>query len=298
MRILILPSHLNSIEKSGSSNYLISARHTSTLYYINGTDRSIIWQLSFLGASDFTCSNFNFSYQHDARILAERETTTDISIFDNANDCSSHTSPVSSGRYITLDHVKGIATQTRRLLPPQSITSCSQGNTQLLEGGSVFQGWGDKGWFSEHDSNNKLVLAGTYTDGSTTSATAMNYRAFSFAWQSTPANTKPQVYSYALSDSAANRIYVSWNGATTVQTWRFYGSSIIGDNFTVVGEATKDGFETVWTAPQHYPWVMVEAIAWDGNSLANSSYQPTFVPSSGLAAYCSNSSCPSVNTYS
>jgi len=253
--------------------------------------------LSFLGHSDFTCSNFNFSFQHDARILAERETATDISIFDNANDCSAHTSLVSSGRFITIDHQSGVATQTRRTLSPGRIGSCSQGNTQLLEGGSVFQGWGDKAWFSEHDSNDKLVLAGTFTDGSRTTASAMNYRAFSFEWQSTPANTKPQVYSYAPSTDAMIQIHVSWNGATTVQTWRYYGGNV-GDSFDVIGNATINGFETVWTAPGFYPYVMVEAVAWDGTSLRNSSYQPTFVPSSGLAAYCSNSSCPAVTTYS
>lgn len=57
--------HINSVDKSNTTgNYLVSARHTSTLYYINATDESIIWQLSYVGQSSFTCSNFNFSWQH------------------------------------------------------------------------------------------------------------------------------------------------------------------------------------------------------------------------------------------
>jgi hypothetical protein len=37
-------SHINSVDKStNTGDYLISARHTSSLYSINATDQSIIW---------------------------------------------------------------------------------------------------------------------------------------------------------------------------------------------------------------------------------------------------------------
>ncbi|KAK4889743.1 hypothetical protein LTR27_011455 [Elasticomyces elasticus] len=290
--------HINSIDKSDDGNYLVSARHTSTIYYINGTDQSIIWQLSYQGKSDFTCENFNFSFQHDARIMSRSDTVMNISLFDNAANCYDSTDRQSSGRLITIDTVAGTARQTKRILAPQGgIQSCSQGNTQVLSDGSVFQGWGDKAWFSEHNANNELVLVGTYTNTSVTETTAMNYRAFSFEWESTPNTTKPAVYSYALNDTTANTIYVSWNGATSVTTWRFYGAQQVRDMFEIIGNKTKTGFETSYRPPQFHPWVMVEAVAWDGTSLANSSYQPTFVPSSTLAVYCDDASCEAATTY-
>ncbi|KAK5137104.1 hypothetical protein LTR08_001113 [Meristemomyces frigidus] len=288
--------HINSIDKSTKTgNYLVSSRHTSTIYYINATDQSIVWQLSFQGQSDFTCVNFNFSFQHDARIRSETDTTTMISMFDNAYNCYDSTSLQSSGRFITINHVTGKATETRRTLPPNGIASCSQGNTQLLPDGHVFQGWGDHAWISEVDENDNLVFAATFSAG--TDVTAMNYRAYNFEWQSTPSNTKPSVYSYALNTYTATDVYVSWNGATTVTSWRYYGCRQVGDAFEVIGSASRLGFETMWSAPQFYPWIMVEAVAMDGTSLANSSFQPTFVPSSALAQHCDQVSCPAVTTY-
>ncbi|KAK3672892.1 hypothetical protein LTR78_007245 [Recurvomyces mirabilis] len=268
--------HINSIDKSSDGNYLVSARHTSTIYYINATDQSIIWRLSFLGESEFSCTNFNFSFQHDARIRSQTDTSMDLTMFDNAHNCLASTDVQSSGRFITIDFANGTATETRRTLAPDGgIASCSQGNTQVLDNGHVFNGWGDKAVFSEVDDDNNIVLAGEYTNTANTDSTAMSYRAFSFDWQSTPNKTKPVVYSYAVNETAPTAIYVSWNGATTVSIWRFYASDKIGDDFAVIGSTGHAGFETMWSAPQFYQWVMVEAVAWDGTSLANSSYQGT-----------------------
>ena len=157
---------------------------------------------------------------------------------------------------------------------------------------------GDKAVFSEVDGDNNIVLAGTYTNTPNTQATAMNYRAFSFDWQSTPNNTIPVVYSYAVNQTAPTAIHVSWNGATTVSTWRFYASDNIGDGFAVIGSTGHAGFETMWSAPQYHPWIMVEAVAWDGTSLANSSYQGTYVPSPTVAAYCNDFACAAATAYS
>jgi hypothetical protein len=285
-----------------TGNYLISARHTSTLYYVNATDGSIIWQLSSMGTSNFNCTNFNFSFQHDARLISENSTTTFLSIFDNASDGSGEpaSSPTSSGRFIQIDHTAGTATQYRQTFPPFDFVSTSQGNTQLLSNasdGHVFNGWGPVSWFSEVDGDNNLVLAGTYTTNDTNSITAISYRVFSDNWESTPANTVPAVYSYAQTTQDANDIYVSWNGATTVAQWQYYGASQSSGPCEVIGTTAKVGFETSWRAPQYYAYVQVEALGSGGESLANSSMHMTFVPSSALASSCDDATCPAVSTY-
>ena len=99
------------------------------------------------------------------------------------------------------------------------------------------------------------------------------------------------VHSYALSEDNNNVVYVSWNGATTVARWRYYGAQAIGDPFEVVDETVKRGFETVQRLDGFYPWVMVEALGPDGTSLRNSSFQPTFVPGEGLRSVCDESGC-------
>lgn len=290
------------MEKStNTGDYLISARHTSTIYSINATDRSIIWRLSCTGTdapqpSDFECQNFNFSMQHDARFRSENDTHTVLSIFDNASNGLNKTALQSSGMLISLDHAAGTASLLSQTFapPPGGILSDSQANSQHLPNGNIFHGWGSIGAVSEHAPDDsgayQPVLFATFADLSMPGS-VMNYRAFSAEWQSTPSNTKPAVYSFALNDTSPNSIYVSWNGATTVARWNFYGADAIGDPFEAIGGKGREGFETVFEADRFWRWVMVEAVGPDGASLRNSSFQPVFVPSEGLVGACDLSGC-------
>lgn len=289
-------SHINSIDKSAKTgNYLVSGRHTSTLYYVNATDHTTIWQLSYFGQSDFSCTNFNFSFQHDARLISENDTTTVLSIFDNASNGYNNSATESSGMFISIDHNAGTATLISQTFFPLSggILTTSQGNTQLLDNGNVFHGWGDNAWISEHTPDGHAVLLAQFALDTT-----FNYRAFSMEWQSTPADSTPDVYTYALNDNEPTAVYVSWNGATPVAHWRFYGAQEIGEPFSIIGETLHAGFETMWMAPKFYQWVFVEALGPDGTSLRNSSFQPTFVPSAALASSCSSAGCAIASTYS
>lgn len=287
--------HINSIDRAPSGNYLVSSRHTCTLFYVNATDRSISWRLSFLGDSDFTLTNFNFSYQHDARLISENETTTLVTIFDNASNGYTTTTSQSSGKLIAIDHTSGTATMLSNTTFPSSdgVLATSQGNTQMLSNGGWFHSWGSQPYFSEHSANGTAVLLAQFADV----GTAQNYRAFSADWASTPSNTIPDVYSYSLNNASATHIYVSWNGATTVSMWRVYGTQEIGEEFAVLGNATKSGFETMWVAEEYFAWVMVEAVGADGAGIRNSSFQPTFVPGAQLASSCSSAGCAVASTY-
>lgn len=281
--------HINSVDKSSASlHYLVSSRHTSTIYLVNSTDHNIIWRLSSSGQSDFKCSGFNFSFQHDARFVHESDSATIISIFDNASNGFAQSSSESSGMVINLDLTNMTATLVSQTFCPKpgGILSTSQGNTQLLPNGNVFHGWGNWAYISEHNSSGDPVFfANVATDR------VMNYRAFSLNWTSTPCCTVPEVYSYSLNASSPSHIYVSWNGATTVAKWQYYAGTTIGEPFQIIGTAAHDGFETLFVADRYWPWVRVEAIGPDGAPLRNSSFQPTFVPSSGLAGACSLEGC-------
>ncbi|PSK45242.1 hypothetical protein B9Z65_2382 [Elsinoe australis] len=280
--------HINSVDKStASGDYLVSARHTSTIYLVNGTDRNIIWQLSSQSHSDFR-PNFNFSSQHDARFISENDTTTVISLFDNASNGYGQTDTQSSGKVVAIDHNAGTATLLSQTYFPREggILSTSQGNTQVLANGNTFHGWGNWAYVSEHNSSGDAVFFAQFASDKT-----MNYRAFSMDWTSTPSMTVPEVYSYAQSDNSSNRVYVSWNGATEVAKWRFYASAGMDQDFQVVGEADKSGFETRYVADAFFPWWRAEALDGAGNALRNSSFQPTFVPSEALSAACTEDGC-------
>jgi hypothetical protein len=219
-----------------------------------------------------------------------------VSIFDNASNGLNKTALQSSGMVISLDHNEGTASLTSQTFAPleYGILSDSQGNSQHLDDGHVFHSWGSIAALSEHalDENGdyQTILYATFGDV-TKPGSVMNYRAFSFEWQSTPANTKPSVYSYAQNDTSANAIYVSWNGATTVANWNFYAADTIGEEFVSIGSMGREGFETMFRAGEFHQWVMVEAVGPDGTSLRNSSFQPTFVPSESLMDACDELTC-------
>ena len=102
--------HANSIDKNEDGDYLVSARWVSTIYKISAVDGSIIWRLGGL-KSDFT-QDFNFSGQHDARFISENETTTILSLFDNASGVhydDDPTSTASSGLIVAVNTKEGTA---------------------------------------------------------------------------------------------------------------------------------------------------------------------------------------------
>ncbi|KAL9081375.1 MAG: hypothetical protein Q9157_000094 [Trypethelium eluteriae] len=299
--------HINAIDKSTTTgNYLVSSRHTSTLYYISSSDGSIIWRLTSSSLSNFTLTNFNFSFQHDGRLISENSTHITLSIFDNASDGYNQTSSYSSGKFIAIDLLAGTATLTSSVSFPDSIVEGgllvgSQGNTQLLSNSNIFNGWGPYAWATEHDSSGThVVWAANFAQGVT-----MNYRAFSFdGWNSTPADS-PAMWAYAKTADGSYPlyVYVSWNGATEVASWSFYGSMVapnkagypntVGDTAQVVllGSVDKTGFETMFESPEMYPYVLAQAVDGKGTALRNSTWIQAFVPSEALTGACGNTSC-------
>lgn len=285
-------SHINSIDKSVmTGNYLISARHFSSIFYIDHKDGNIIWKLEAGGDSDFTCLDFNFSFQHDARIRDENSTHMLISIFDNASNQFNSTAPFSSGKLISIDYATRIATLSGPITKgPNEIRSNSQGNTQILENGNIFHGWGSWPVFSEHAPDGSIIWSANIGPGE---GIVMNYRASVGDWYSIPSDTSPSVYSFSKDSDALCVFYVSWNGCTEVASWRFYGSHDKVQRFQKLGTTKKVGFETKYTSDTHYAYVIAEAVLANGTGIRNSSAVRTFMPGAELSSSCLDSHCPS-----
>lgn len=75
---------MNSVAKFPNGDYLASIRFTYAIYRISHATGEVVWRLGGK-LSDFE-QNFNFSAQHDARIISQNETVTIISFFDNASE--------------------------------------------------------------------------------------------------------------------------------------------------------------------------------------------------------------------
>ena len=289
---MTLGSHINAIDKNAEGDYLISSRHTETIYKISGGNGSILWQLGGK-TSDFQQSGYNFSYQHDARFVSENSTTTVISLFDNAYNGFNSSADFSEGKIISIDN----STMTSKLVktygapdPSGGLLSASQGNIQFLPDGNVFLGWGSNAFISESTADGTPVL---YAHFATTGA--LHYRAYKFDFTGTP-NTSPALYTYAHNTSASTAFYVSWNGATEVASWTFYGGSS-KNSMVKLGNVVRNGFETVSTQPNFYAYSIAEAVANNGSVLRNSSIMSTFVPGSTLATACTDIQCPLIGGY-
>lgn len=290
--------HINSVDQNADGDYLVSARHTCAVYKISGQDGHILWRLG--GAmSDFSFPpGLNFSFQHDARFREENETTTIISLFDNASNGYTQTSRYSTGMILSLDHTTNSVTLVQTYIAPLEMISASQGNLQLLgrnqdwKRSSVFLGWGSNAYVSEYTPDGRMVLQGHFATTGT-----MNYRAFKYNFTSNPTDA-PALYTYAHNTSAPTSYWMSWNGATKVAQWRIYASTARTGPWSVVETVDKNGFETHFTAPRYHPWSLVESLDADGHPLKNSS-RPirTFVPREELAAACDAFSCPTAESY-
>lgn len=292
--------HINSIDRNEEGDYLISGRHTSTLYKVNGTDGSIIWRLGGKLSNFSFVDDFHFDFQHNARWIVSNDTADIISLFDNGSNGIISPSKQSQGMIISLD----LAANSAELLksfpqPAANPQSVSQGNLQVLDlvnwdASSVFLGWGQYPCITEYDTNGNLLFeAQLATEG------AFNYRAYKFPNLTLTPTDVPAVYTYAQSNTSGTVYYMSWNGATDVARWRMFGRASCDDDWTLVDTADKQGFETNHTVGETWQYGMVEAVDGNGNGIKNSSSTGvyTFIPSSILGAACDEFGCQTTDVY-
>lgn len=298
--------HINSIDSFPNGDYLVSGRHVSTIYRVSGQDGSIIWQLGGV-SSDFSFApGVNFSFQHDARLRFQNETTTIISIFDNASNGFNQSSRYSAGKILALDHTTNTCSLLREFVAPLQFISPSQGNVQMLSPTTVasdptsdawqtsnfFLGWGANAFVSEYLADGTEIFRGHFATSGT-----MNYRAFKHNYTTNPTDA-PASYVYAHNDSAPTVFYMSWNGATKAARWRVHVSDNKAGPYRTIATVTKEGFETIYTSPHYHAWSIIESLDQAGNHLRNSTRPTrTFVPSRTLAESCNELECPVVNQY-
>lgn len=284
--------HINSVDKNRDGDYLISGRHTNCIYKISGQSGSVLWELQGKN-STFELSGFNFSWQHDGRWLFENDTTSVISLFDNARQSNQKVDSLySSGKIITLDHVTNLARLDKEIRSPTtstgSLSTESQGNMQILPNSNLFFGWGAEAHISEHLSNGTPIWHAVFGQAHNPNT----YRAFKAPWQGNPGLTTPALWAYGRTNSSRTAVYVSWNGATEVEAWNVYASESSRSSLELVAiRAPKVGFETTIILDRHYPWVAAEAVGKDGTVIRNSSLQKTFIPGDQILPFCDEMHC-------
>jgi hypothetical protein len=257
------------------------------LYRVSSIDGSIKWRLGG-PASSFHLQDFNFSAQHDARILKENaDGTLTISLFDNAYNGIIETSTSSSALRIEADPHTMTARLSKRWVPVEEGLAQNQGSVQYLpETGNFIVSWGMLSSYTEFGPNGERLVDAAFVDNVT-----RNYRLRKSSWEGKP-DTRPDLHLYARNESGSSHFWMSWNGATEVRFWRvFSNASADGKGELLLGEVEKRGFETHFDAGHFIAAGFVEAVDQQGRTLARSDLRKTLVPPAELRDACGNQHC-------
>src|SRR5271170_6333878 len=155
--------HINSVDKHADGNYIISARHTNTIYKINSTDGSILWRLGGKKSDFKHAEGTSFAFQHHARYRGKDSTgRTLISLFDNHNarqgqDHAFVDDLPSSGKLLVVDEIDFTVSLAVQYSAPKPIVSQSQGNLHFLDNGNALIGWGQIPAITEFLPNGTVV---------------------------------------------------------------------------------------------------------------------------------------------
>ena len=216
--------------------------------------------------------DFTFSRQHDARIRHENSSVTIITFLDNASDGTTSTSGHSSALMVAIYNTT--SPMTARVLQrwdrPDKGHTLQRGNVQFIPNSeNIFVCWSDRGYVSEFSSDGRCLLEAVF------SSDRFNvYRAYKFNFTGTPSEPPAlKVYAYpSATGEGVSTFHVSWNGATEVALWKFYGSQGSSGGFVELGTVAKTGFETSF-ASSYVPWCYAVAVAANGSNLERSAVQ-------------------------
>lgn len=248
--------HVNSIQQLPNGNLLVSARHTWALYEINMKNGRI--SLVIGGKHSFfkIGRGAQFEWQHDASIQADGTLT----VFDNASDGITNNERQSRALRLRVNLKARRVTLVRAYTNKPSLLSGSQGSVQILPDGKVFVGWGAQPYFTEFAAGGRQLWSLHFDPG------PESYRGLRFPWWGQPL-TPPSVSASA--GPNGTHVYASWNGATTVASWRVLAGPSPA-TLTASGEFPKNNFETAMWVYNTQPYIAVQALDASGNALATS----------------------------
>lgn len=228
--------HINSVDVDANGDYLVSSRHTWTIYKVSGRDGNVIWRLGGKRSSFAIPGNARFGWQHDARFGPGGTVT----LFDNAAGTSGPLVRRSSTALVLrVDEATRKVSVLTSLRHPSRLLARSQGNLQPLPNGNYFVGWGQSARASEFAPDGRLLF------DLQISPDWGSYRAYRFPWAARPAEA-PRIA--AARSRGRVVVYMSWNGSTELRGWR-----VIAGNSTrsmhQVARGASTGFQTALRVP-------------------------------------------------
>jgi hypothetical protein len=252
--------HINALDVLGDGKMLVSMRNTWAAYMIDIKTGKVLWQLGGRHSSFKIPSSAHFEWQHDVKMLnADTVTMFD----DHCCDISSANTYLpatgsSRGLRLHLDFANHTVKLEQIYSHGSAFESEYMGNVQTLSNGQVFVGWGEVPYMSLFSNKGQLLYDAYFPDPN------MSYRSYLGKWVGKPL-TSPKAK--ALTKDGKTSVYVSWNGATQVRSWKVMQA---GGANSVVAHATDDTFETAIPITSASGQLKVEALSASGKVLGTS----------------------------
>lgn len=199
----------------------------------------------------------SFCFQHDARISEQTDDSITLHMHNNENADITTPTTITTGLTLRLDmKTKRVSVVGKVWDAEDPVYAESQGSFQALENGHIFMQHGAVPKLEEYDENGAVVMRAYFGyEGE-----IQSYRGYRFAWTGRP-KSQPSVA--ACQENGKTAVYVSWNGATDVQSWKVLAGSE-KDKLRVVKTAVRNGFETR-IAVDDAKMVMVQAVGGVGD---------------------------------
>jgi outer membrane protein assembly factor BamB len=205
------PFHLNSVALDTDGNLLVSARHTNAIYKLDRRTGEVLWRLGGKQSSFAMQPGAAFALQHDARRRADGA----ITLFDNVAEDLPARGRSSRALALRLDERAMTASVAREWEHSDGLLSTTQGSLQNLDGGGAFVGWGgQQPYFTEFAADGRTLFDARFVRDDVES-----YRAYRAPWRANGSG-RPSVV--ATSAGRRTSVWVSWNGATEVASWRVH----------------------------------------------------------------------------
>lgn len=269
--------HFNSLDKFANGDYILSSRHTDTIFRISHVDGSIVWRFGGTKSDFHIPGKVRFSRQHHARILEEDSAHTVISFFDNAKGYDHNGIPSndhSRALVVALDEKEMTSELLLEMHHPNRDFSDTRGSNQKQPNGNYFVCWSAHSRLTEHGPHGDLLMHANTKPGIGT------YRGYKFQWVGMP-KTPPNVYSAAFlggEDDLQTWAYVSWNGATEVARWELFETDAEGNHARSLNKTKRRGFETDITYAGYAEFVVVQALDNSGKTIGRSEVVHTLPP--------------------
>ena len=261
------PYHLNSVSLDPDGSLIVSLRNTWAVYKVNPSTGAVEWTLGSNQDSFKQGAGTSTVFQHDAVLQPDGSLT----MFDDGGGPPT----LRAGRAIrvSVNTAKHTVTLIKQYQHSPALNTNFEGNVQILPNGDVFVGWGQQPYFTEFSASGKQIFDARFTSNTS------SYRVYKMAWTGQP-NTTPDIAA-APNNDGTTEVWASWNGATTVTSWRVLAGPNAG-SLSPLETVGKGGFETGMATPTGEPVFAVQALGSGGQVLATSG-TTTVGPHIGIA---------------